>query len=91
MKDSKADNSTLMVLSLQATTPRAWLEPMPWEPLRWQTATMKKIARWPANMCSGSGMSSPQQANGGTMSAWCISSPCFMSLAILLYSQIINE
>ena len=65
-------------------TPRVWQEPMPWVPLRWPTATMKRIAPWPASMCSGSGMSSHQQANGAIMWAWSISSPCSMSLVILV-------
>ena len=45
---------------------------------------MISLVPWLANMCRGSGMSSRRQANGATMSAWSISSPCSMSLVILV-------
>ena len=35
-----------MALSLRATIPRAWQEPMLWELLLWLTATMRKTVPW---------------------------------------------
>ena len=89
---SKREQSDARIDSAEReqATPRVWQEPMPWVPLRWPTATMKRIAPWPASMCNGSGMSSRPRANGATMWVWSISSPCSMSLDILIYEEAIG-